>query len=93
MPKKSQYNYIQVKDIAFKAIQAKGKVPILFRQLQFQSILIFMPSGYHPNIIKNLLNEYKTNWHFIIVSDDAVYKMAKNDKLKSKSNGSNNNQH
>lgn len=93
MPKKSQYNYIQVKDIAYKAIQAKGKVPLLFRQLQFQSILIFMPSGYQPNIIKNLLNEYKTNWHFIVVSDDAVYKMAKNDKLQSKSNGTVNDKH
>lgn len=93
MPKKSQYNYIQVKDIAFKAIQAKGKIPILFRQLQFQSILIFMPSGYQPNIIKALLDEKKTNWHFIVISDNEVFKMAKNDKLQSKSNGTVNDKH
>lgn len=93
MPKKSQYNYIQVKDIAYKAIQAKGKVSLLFRQLQFQSILIFMPSGYQPNVIKALLDEKKTNWHFIVVSDDAVFKMAKNDKLQSKSNGTVNDKH
>lgn len=87
MPVRSIYSYGQVKDMAYKSIQKVAKVPMLFRQLQYQSIIIFMPSGYQINVIKEHLNNLNTKWHFIIVSDDAVFHMAKMDK--NKNNGNN----
>ena len=68
--------------MAYKSIQKIAKAPMLFRQLQYQSILIFMPSGYQINTIKEHLYNLNTKWHFIIVSDDTVFHMAKMDKNK-----------
>ena len=79
--KKSLLNYKQVKDIAYKEISQFTKA-ILFRQLQYQSMLIFVPSAVQPNKIKEILNNKNTNWHFLIVADDYMFQMAKEDKEK-----------
>jgi len=80
MPRKSNLNYKQVKDIAYKIIQNKKKTPVLFRQLQYQSILIFLPGNIEPIPIKNAIDAKNTYWHFIVVSDDYVFNLVKNDK-------------
>ena len=80
MPKKSIYTYKQVKDIAYKAIKANIDTHMMFRQLQFQSVLVFLPSDIRPLIIKELLNGLNTNWHFIVVADDYVMNLIKKEK-------------
>jgi hypothetical protein len=80
MPKKSIYNYKEVKDIAYKTIKSEFNTPILFRQLQFQSILVFLPSDYNSTIIKKLLIVKNTNWYFIVVCDNYMFNIIKNDK-------------
>jgi hypothetical protein len=79
MPRKSSLSYQEIKDIAFKEI-SKVTRSILFRQLQYQSVLIFTPSKVEPKAIKAVLDAKETNWHFIVVADDYMFAMAKKDK-------------
>lgn len=83
MPRKSNLTYQQIKDIAFKEI-SKVTRSILFRQLQYQSVLIFTPSKVEPKAVKAALDAKETNWHFIIVADDYMFKIIKEEKLRCK---------
>jgi hypothetical protein len=37
-----------------------------------------------PKKVKAILDSKETNWHFIVVSDDYMFKMAKEDKKRCK---------
>ena len=80
MPKKSTLSYKEVKDIAYKTIKASIDTHVMFRQLQYQSVIVFLPSDVRPVIVKQLLDNLNTNWHFIVVCDDYVMNIIKNEK-------------
>ena len=80
MPTKSPYDYRQVKDIAYKAISSFVAIPLIFRQLQYQSIVVFTTSNVQPNVIKKLLDDQNTYWHFIVISDNYIFNLTKEDK-------------
>ena len=82
MPKRSKYDWKQIKNVCYQSIKKQIDTPVLFRQTQFQSMICFLPGGIDYLPLKRAIDKENTQWHISIWSDDRLFQMAKNDKEK-----------
>ena len=86
MPQKSKYNYKEVKDIVFKTVKKIVDTPITFRESQYQSLLVFLPSEVNNKTIEKKLFDLETGWHFTVIANNYLLNLTRKEKLNEKTN-------